>query len=202
MSAFAVIFVNALVAKLIIPFNGCDKVVNWDVQLLSQFFEGIRFLQIAECKMGILPFGHVFPCHIIVAVRFSTVVKIEEAAAADFFKLLAIFLVVGIKDITIRVVRLHVHAVQHEFIGAGLVAEPFTVEVDLQEGLFAEPEPFAVGLVSRCFRRQAGTPVEHHGRMAGIHLAACPEDCLDPRAIRLGTHRNVDLHLHGHGLEG
>ena len=90
---------------------------------------------------------------------------------------------------------------QHELIGAGLVAEALALQVDLQERLLAEPEPLAVGLVAGGLGRQAGAAVEHHGGVAGIHLAARPEHRLDAGAVGLGTHGDVNLHLHGLGLQ-
>ena len=151
--------------------------------------------------MGILTLHHVSPAGVKVTVGDGAVVEREQAAAADFFKLLAIFLTVGIEDVAVGVEGLHVHAVQHELIGAGLVAEALALQVDLQERLLAEPEPLAVGLVAGGLGRQAGAAVEHHGGVAGIHLCARPEHRLNAGAVGLRAHGNIDLHLHGLGLQ-
>ena len=194
----AVVFVHALCAELVVTLDGSNEIVNGDVELLSQLFQGICLHQIAVLHQAFIS----APYEGIRHVGQSAVGECEQTAAADFIELLAVLLVVGIEYVHIGVVRLHFHGVEHEFVRARFVAETLAVQVDLKERLLAEPEPLAGGLVACCLVGLDAAAVEHHGCMGGIQSSACPHHGLDAGTVGCGAQCILDLHIQSLGLKG
>ena len=99
----------------------------------------------------------------------------EQPAAAHLVEGLSLRGVVRVPDVHVGLVRLHDGGVQHVVVGAALVAEALALQVQLQEGLLAEPEPAAEHAVAGVLVGLHAGAVEGAGRADRVHSGAEPQ---------------------------
>lgn len=120
---FAIVLIYACRAQLVVVLNGGDEGVCRDIQLFCELFEGVGFLHIAVLDQSLDGAPYIIIGHI----GERAVRERKQTAAADLVKLFRILLVIRVENVTVGMIGLHAHRVEHEFIRAGLVAEALTV---------------------------------------------------------------------------
>ena len=186
---FVVVFVFALFGEFVIALPGSNGCFDRKIQLGRKLLHSVGLLNIAGLFELVELALHSRNIH----VRRSTVVEGVQTAATDFVNLLDLRHIIGIPNVDIRVVRLHESRVQHVIVRTALVAETLTLQVHLEERLFAEPEPLADQVTASNLIRLATCAIERDSATQGVDGRTTPHSGLD--AVSRAAAANGDINL-------